>query len=50
MPLIENIIRPEIRELAAYHVPDSTGFVMYAMSAKFAGLAFVRCVRGFSGN
>lgn len=27
MPLIENIIRPDIRALAAYHVPDSTGFV-----------------------
>lgn len=27
MSLIENIIRPEIRALAAYHVPDSTGFV-----------------------
>jgi histidinol-phosphate aminotransferase len=27
MSLIENIIRPEIRALSAYHVPDSTGFV-----------------------
>jgi histidinol-phosphate aminotransferase len=27
MSLIENIIRPEIRALAAYHVPDSAGFV-----------------------
>ncbi|MBK4733789.1 histidinol-phosphate transaminase [Noviherbaspirillum pedocola] len=27
MSLIENIIRPEVRALAAYHVPDSTGFV-----------------------
>jgi len=27
MPLIDNIIRPEIRALAAYHVPDSTDFV-----------------------
>ena len=27
MSLIENIIRPDIRALAAYHVPDSTGFV-----------------------
>lgn len=27
MSLIENIIRPEIRALAAYHVPEATGFV-----------------------
>ncbi len=27
MSLINNIIRPEVRALAAYHVPDSTGFV-----------------------
>ncbi|RZI44955.1 histidinol-phosphate transaminase [Herbaspirillum sp. HC18] len=27
MPLIENIIRPEIRALAAYHVPDASGFI-----------------------
>jgi histidinol-phosphate aminotransferase len=27
MSLIENIIRPEIRALSAYHVPDSTGMV-----------------------
>jgi histidinol-phosphate aminotransferase len=27
MSLIENIIRPDIRALAAYHVPDSTGCV-----------------------
>jgi histidinol-phosphate aminotransferase len=27
MSVIENIIRPDIRALAAYHVPDSTGFV-----------------------
>lgn len=27
MSLIENIIRPEVRALAAYHVPDSAGFV-----------------------
>jgi histidinol-phosphate aminotransferase len=27
MSLIENIIRPEIRALSAYHVPDSAGFV-----------------------
>jgi histidinol-phosphate aminotransferase len=27
MSLIENIIRPEVRALAAYHVPDSEGFV-----------------------
>lgn len=27
MSLIENIIRPEIRALSAYHVPDSGGFV-----------------------
>ncbi|MBC7500754.1 MAG: histidinol-phosphate transaminase [Herminiimonas sp.] len=27
MPLIDNIIRPEIRAIAAYHVPDSTGLV-----------------------
>src|SRR5437899_13100019 len=27
MSLIENIIRPDIRALSAYHVPDSTGFV-----------------------
>jgi histidinol-phosphate aminotransferase len=27
MSLIENIIRPEIRALSAYHVPDSSGFV-----------------------
>jgi histidinol-phosphate aminotransferase len=27
MSLIENIIRPEIRALAAYHVPDATGYV-----------------------
>lgn len=27
MPLIENIVRPEIRSLSAYHVPDSSGFV-----------------------
>lgn len=27
MSLIENIIRPEIRALAAYHVPDSAGFI-----------------------
>lgn len=27
MSLIENIIRADIRALAAYHVPDSTGFV-----------------------
>lgn len=27
MTLIENIIRPEIRALAAYHVPDSSGFI-----------------------
>ncbi|KIF80343.1 histidinol-phosphate transaminase [Noviherbaspirillum autotrophicum] len=27
MPLIENIIRPDVRALSAYHVPDSAGFV-----------------------
>jgi histidinol-phosphate aminotransferase len=27
MSLIENVIRPEIRALSAYHVPDSTGLV-----------------------
>ena len=27
MPLIENIIRPDVRALSAYHVPDSTGFL-----------------------
>jgi histidinol-phosphate aminotransferase len=27
MSLIENVIRPDVRALAAYHVPDSTGFV-----------------------
>ena len=27
MSLLENIIRPEIRALSAYHVPDSTGLV-----------------------
>ncbi|OGB22497.1 MAG: histidinol-phosphate transaminase [Burkholderiales bacterium RIFCSPLOWO2_02_FULL_57_36] len=27
MSLIENTIRPEIRALAAYHVPDATGYV-----------------------
>ena len=27
MSLIDNIIRPEIRALSAYHVPDSTGLV-----------------------
>jgi histidinol-phosphate aminotransferase len=27
MSLIENIIRPEIRDLSAYHVPDSAGYV-----------------------
>jgi histidinol-phosphate aminotransferase len=27
MSLIENIIRPEVRALSAYHVPASTGFV-----------------------
>lgn len=27
MSLIDNIIRPEVRSLAAYHVPDATGFV-----------------------
>lgn len=27
MSLIENIIRPEVRALAAYHVPDASGFV-----------------------
>lgn len=27
MSLIENIIRPDVRVLAAYHVPDATGFV-----------------------
>lgn len=27
MSLIENIIRPDVRALAAYHVPDSSGFV-----------------------
>lgn len=27
MSLIENIIRPDIRALAAYHVPESAGFV-----------------------
>ncbi|MGE5621899.1 MAG: histidinol-phosphate transaminase [Bacillota bacterium] len=27
MSLIENIIRPDVRALSAYHVPDSTGFV-----------------------
>lgn len=27
MSLIEHIIRPEIRALSAYHVPDATGFV-----------------------
>ncbi|MDO8303539.1 MAG: aminotransferase class I/II-fold pyridoxal phosphate-dependent enzyme, partial [Sedimentisphaerales bacterium] len=27
MSLIENIIRPEIRDLSAYHVADSSGFV-----------------------
>jgi len=27
LSLIENIIRPEIRSLSAYHVPDSSGFV-----------------------
>jgi histidinol-phosphate aminotransferase len=27
MSLIENVIRADVRKLAAYHVPDSTGFV-----------------------
>jgi histidinol-phosphate aminotransferase len=27
MSLIENVIRPDVRELAAYHVPNSAGFV-----------------------
>jgi histidinol-phosphate aminotransferase len=27
MSLIDNIIRPDVRALSAYHVPDSTGFV-----------------------
>ena len=27
MSLIDNIIRPDVRALAAYHVPDATGFV-----------------------
>lgn len=27
MSLIENIIRPDVRALSAYHVPDSAGFV-----------------------
>lgn len=27
MSLIDNLIRPDVRALAAYHVPDSTGFV-----------------------
>ena len=27
MSLIENVIRPEVRALSAYHVPDSSGFV-----------------------
>jgi histidinol-phosphate aminotransferase len=27
MSLIENIIRPEVRALAAYHVPDASGYV-----------------------
>ncbi|HVL77551.1 MAG TPA: aminotransferase class I/II-fold pyridoxal phosphate-dependent enzyme, partial [Noviherbaspirillum sp.] len=27
MSLIENIIRPEIRALSAYHVPDASGFI-----------------------
>ncbi|HEX7643560.1 MAG TPA: histidinol-phosphate transaminase [Burkholderiaceae bacterium] len=27
MSLIENVVRPEIRALSAYHVPDSTGLV-----------------------
>lgn len=27
MSLIENIIRPEVRALAAYHVPDASGFI-----------------------
>ncbi|WP_151632835.1 histidinol-phosphate transaminase [Noviherbaspirillum aerium] len=27
MSLIDTIIRPDVRSLAAYHVPDSTGFV-----------------------
>ncbi|HEX7635124.1 MAG TPA: histidinol-phosphate transaminase [Noviherbaspirillum sp.] len=27
MSLIENIIRPEVRALSAYHVPDATGFI-----------------------
>jgi histidinol-phosphate aminotransferase len=27
MSLIENIIRPEVRALTAYHVPDASGFV-----------------------
>lgn len=27
MSLIENIIRPEVRVLAAYHVPDASGFL-----------------------
>lgn len=27
MPLIENIIRPDVRELDAYHVPDAAGYL-----------------------
>jgi histidinol-phosphate aminotransferase len=27
MPLIETIIRPEVRALAGYHVPDAAGFI-----------------------
>ena len=27
MSLIENIIRPEVRALSAYHVPDASGLV-----------------------
>jgi len=27
MSLIDNIIRPEVRALSAYHVPDSSGFI-----------------------
>jgi histidinol-phosphate aminotransferase len=47
MSLIENIIRPEIRALSAYHVPDSTGFVkLDAMENPYALPAELRDALG----
>lgn len=47
MPLIDHIIRPDIRSMSAYHIPDSTGFVkLDAMENPYALPDYLRTELG----